>query len=56
MRDGGSEPPIRRSLGPDHREGNHATRNLARGKCVRKKRGGGRREGRRKNSGDMQSE
>jgi hypothetical protein len=40
MRDGGSEPPIRRSLGPDHREGNHATHNLAREKCVRKKRKG----------------
>jgi hypothetical protein len=55
MRDGGSEPPIRRSLRPNHREGNRATHNLARGKFVRKERGGGRREGRRKNSGGMQS-
>jgi hypothetical protein len=40
MRDRGSEPPICRSLGPDHHEGNHATRNLTRGKCVRKEREG----------------
>jgi hypothetical protein len=40
MRDGGSEPPIHRSLGPDHREGNHATRNLARGKFMRKEQEG----------------
>jgi hypothetical protein len=51
MRDGGSEPPIRRSLGPDHREGNRATRNLARGKCVRKKRGRGRCEEKKRNFG-----
>ena len=40
MRDGRSEPPIRRSLKPDHHEGNYATRNRARGKCVRKEREG----------------
>jgi hypothetical protein len=56
MRDGGSEPPIRRSLGPNHHEVNRTTCNLARGKCVRKRHGGGRRDERRKNSGDMQSE
>jgi hypothetical protein len=32
MRDGG-EPPIRRSLGPNHHEENRATCNLAREKC-----------------------
>jgi hypothetical protein len=32
MRDGGSEPPIRRSLRPNHCEGNCSTHNLMRGK------------------------
>jgi hypothetical protein len=31
MRDGDGEPPIRRAVRPDQREGNRATRNLARG-------------------------
>jgi hypothetical protein len=51
MRDGGSEPPIHRSLGPDHHEGNSATCNLEREKCMRKKHGWGRCEGRKRNSG-----
>jgi hypothetical protein len=34
MRDGGTKIPIHRSLGPNHCEGNRATCNLARGKCM----------------------
>jgi hypothetical protein len=48
---GGGELPIRRAIWLDQCEGNHITRNLARGKGVREKREGGRHEGRRKNSG-----
>jgi hypothetical protein len=56
MRDGGSEPPIHRSLGPDHLEGNCATHNLAKGEMREEEAKRGRREGRRENSGEMQSE
>jgi hypothetical protein len=45
---GGGEPPIRRVIRPDQCEGNHATHNLARGKGVREKREGGKREGRKR--------
>jgi hypothetical protein len=56
MRDGGSEPHICRSLRPYHREGNCATFNFTRGKCMRKKQEGGKYKGMKKNSEDMQSE
>jgi hypothetical protein len=46
MKDGGSEPAIRRSLGPDHHMGDHATCNLASGKrCEEEAQGVDAREG-----------
>jgi hypothetical protein len=41
----GGEPPIRRVLGPDHREEDRATRNLAREKGKERSVEGDRREG-----------